>query len=328
MSCDSVYQPEFDVIIPAFRAEETLGECLEALLKSGFKPQEVTVVDDGSPDKTGDIARTFGVQVITNSKPSRPARARNKGASGAEGDILVFVDADVLVHEGLRERLIAHFADPEITAVIGSYDDMPAAPSVVSRYRNILHHATHQDAAGEIGTFWSGLGAVRRTAFEASGGFEPDWEDIEDVELGLRLVANGGRIRLDPDMLGKHLKDWTLGSMFRTDLFGRAVPWTRLMQSGRMPFGTLNTSRSHTVSAASVVLAAAAVPFAFFWPTAWWAVAVAVVAFVGSNLRLIQRLARSGGGVFAIQALPYHAIHYVAGLLGFAKVFLLERNTR
>ena len=315
---------EFDVIVPAFRAESTLGDCLTAIERAGFGTHEVIVVNDGSPDRTGEIAKEFGARVVNNAQPTRPARARNAGAALAKGDILVFVDSDVVVHPGLRERLEGHFTDPDLAAVIGSYDDTPHAPSVVSRYRNILHHATHQDAAGEIKTFWSGLGAMRRKDFEDAGGFDPFWEDIEDVELGLRVSAEGNRIFLDAGMLGTHLKDWTLTGMFRTDLHGRAVPWTRLLRSGRIPFGTLNTSPANTISAASVAAAVATLAVSAIWPPALFAFILAVVIFVVVNVPLLKRLAGAGGILFALLALPYHAVHYLAGMIGYAKVHLVE----
>lgn len=322
----SAKKQELSVIVPAFRAENTIQSCLSALFDAGFRPEDVTVIDDGSPDRTGEIARAAGVHVISNPEPTRPARARNKGAAQAEGDILVFVDADVIVHSVLRSKVEQNFQDPSLTAVIGSYDDAPTAPSVVSRYRNILHHVTHQDAAGDIDTFWSGIGAVRRESFEAAGGFDPQWEDIEDVELGLRMTANGGRIRLDPTMLGTHLKDWTVRGMFRTDLYGRAVPWTRLLRSGRMPVGTLNTSGRHRVSAGAVALAVLAIPTMLFTSMAAWLFLVSALVFLLANLSLMKRLAGAGGVAFALSSLPYHALHYLAGILGYSKVRFLEKG--
>ncbi len=317
----------FSVVVPAHRAEATIHSCLTALVGAGFAAENITVVDDGSPDRTGEIANNFGVHVVSNLAPTRPARARNKGAAAVSGDVLVFVDADVLVHQGLKARLIDHFQDDTLTAVVGSYDNAPTAPSVVSRYRNILHHVTHQAASGEVDTFWSGLGAVRRVAFEMAGGFDPTWEDIEDVELGLRLSSAGGRTILDAGMYGTHLKDWTLKSMFRTDLFGRAVPWTRLLRTGRLRFGTLNTSLGNSLSAGAVAVAlvsALAMPLSL---NAGWILMAATLVFVASNLPLWSHLARAGGWRFAVAAMPYHVVHYVAGLLGYAKVRLFEKRT-
>src|ERR687894_766679 len=88
-------------------------------------------------------------------------------------------------------RIEAAFADdPGLTALFGSYDDRPEAPGAVSGFRNLLHHHVHQGGAGPARTFWAGLGAVRRDAFVAAGGFDEGRypvPSIEDIELGMRL---------------------------------------------------------------------------------------------------------------------------------------------
>ena len=99
-----------------------------------------------------------------------------------------------LVH---RRRVHAHprgvrRADPGLVAVFGSYDDDPPADGAVSTFRNLLHHHVHQAAAGPASTFWAGLGALRRDAFLASGGFDErryPASSVEDIELGMRLSA-------------------------------------------------------------------------------------------------------------------------------------------
>ena len=146
--------------------------------------------------------------------------------------MLVFVDSDVEVHADALARIRAAFADdPGLTAVFGSYDDAPPGGTVAA-FRNLLHHHVHQRGAGPASTFWSGLGAIRRDAFLAAGGFDGErfpHPSIEDVDLGARLVADGARIVLDPAIQGTHLKAWTLRSMVRTDFARRGVPWVALL---------------------------------------------------------------------------------------------------
>ena len=158
--------------------------------------------------------------------------------------MLVFVDADVVVHGDAIERLRGAFAaDPALTAAFGSYDDAPAAPGTVSRFRNLLHHHVHASSPGPAETFWAGLGAVRRDAFAEAGGFDADrfpGPAVEDIDLGRRLRARGGRIVLDPEIRGTHLKRWSLAGMVRTDLAQRAIPWTRVQLEERRLASVLN----------------------------------------------------------------------------------------
>ena len=323
------------VVVPAHEAEDTLGASLDALRASGFAPAELVVVDDGSRDGTGAIARSFGARVLRHEEPRRPAAARNAGARAAFGDgpaeggaeqVVLFVDADVAVHADVRARVEARFErEPDLDALFGAYDTAPTAPAVVSRYRNLLHHFVHRRAHPDAETFWTGLGAVRRARFEALGGFDPAWDHLEDVEFGLRLRAAGGRIRLDPAIQGTHLKAWTLGSMLRTDLWGRAIPWTRLLRTRAAETGSLNTARDHQVAAASVALMIACLLAAPLWPPAGIGALGAAALFGAANAPFFAFLARLHGPVFALRAAPYHAAHYAAALAGYLWVRLAER---
>ena len=321
---------QLTVVVPAHRAEATLGACLEALLAAGFAPGDVLVVDDGSPDATAQLARRAGVRLVRHDTPRRPAAARNAGVAASGGsEVVLFVDADVAVHPDVRERVAERFArEPDLDALFGAYDTAPPAPAVVSRYRNLLHHFVHRRAHPDAATFWTGLGAVRRARFESLDGFDPAWDYLEDVEFGLRLRAAGGRIRLDPRVQGTHLKAWTLGSMLRTDLWGRAIPWTRLLQARGAEMGALNTAPEHRVAAGSVALGAACAIAAPIWPPAALGALGAAALFAAANARFFAFLSRLHGPVFALRAAPYHAAHYAAAIAGYLWVRLAERPPR
>jgi len=186
-----------------------------------------------------------------------PAAARNLAASRTDADVLVFVDSDVEVHADALGKISRHFErDPELAAVFGAYDDEPADRGLTSRYRNLLHHHVHAGGAGEAETFWAGLGAIRREAFEAAGGFDADRfpePSVEDIELGMRLRRHGGRILLDPSIRGRHLKRWTPLSMVATDFGRRGVPWTRLLLREGSDSTALNLSWRRRVGAVTSV---------------------------------------------------------------------------
>ncbi|MCH8154520.1 MAG: glycosyltransferase, partial [Proteobacteria bacterium] len=120
--------------------------------------------------------------------PSRTARARNRGALKASGEFLAFIDADVVVHDDTLARMVAAFgANPGVAGVFGCYDDSPDDSGFISQYKNLAHRYVHQDSHGEVPTFWSGCGAIRRSVFIEFGGFDEERYPrpaIEDIELG------------------------------------------------------------------------------------------------------------------------------------------------
>ena len=115
------------VIIPVYNAARDLCECLTALINSSCPGVEIMVVDDGSTDDTHVVAREMGVQVLRLEKNSGPAAARNHGARYANGEILFFVDADVVVViNRLRQagwQTISHMAT--------NIEMIPNAPTVI-----------------------------------------------------------------------------------------------------------------------------------------------------------------------------------------------------
>jgi GT2 family glycosyltransferase len=310
--------PALSVVIPVRNRPNEIVECVAAVRRAAAGgAAEIVVVDDASSDETPERIARLGVSLLRMEEPAGPAAARNAGAAHARSALLLFVDSDVLLHADAIEKLRARLAEnEEVDAWFGSYDASPRAPGLVSQYRNLLHHYTHQHAAREASTFWAGCGAVRRAAFEDVGGFDEGRyaHAIEDIELGTRLVAAGYRIRVDPSIQGTHLKRWTLVSMVKTDVWGRAIPWARLILSrGDLP-DDLNVSQRQRLCVAATgvgMLAALGAPWS------GWA-GVTALASLGLvlvlNLDWLRFLARVRGLGFALGAVPLQLLyHFYSG---------------
>ena len=314
--------PSISVVVPVYNGGEAFRECLQSIRALDPPPLEVIVVDDGSTDGSGDVAREFGAEVILlPGSANGPARARNRGAAEARGDILYFVDADVTVQADNLAKLAHRFSsDPGLAAIIGSYDDAPAAPGFFAQYKNLIHHYTHQIARSEGSTFWGACGAMLRNVYQEMGGFDESYVRpcIEDIELGYRLRRAGHRILLDRDLQIKHLKAWTMKSVFVTDFFQRALPWTELLLREKNIPNDLNLNHASRVSVALTAGIPLALLASIWWTGALWIVLAQFVLFLAINAHVYRFFLRKRGLWFALRVIPMHYQYYFYGGVAFA----------
>ncbi|MFZ0547612.1 MAG: glycosyltransferase family 2 protein [Candidatus Promineifilaceae bacterium] len=318
--------PRISVIIPLYNGRPHLQKTLTALYQSHYANWECIVIDDGSTDGSQAVVKKFDATLLFTTEPqSGPAAARNIGAEAAYGDILFFIDADVLVYPDTLGRIAATFTSSNPPAAcFGSYDDQPAEQNFLSRYKNLQHYYIHQTADMDATTFWSGCGAVRREIFLGMGGFSTAYgrPSIEDIELGGRLKAAGYAIWLDKALQVKHLKKWTLGALLRSDILDRAVPWSRLIaRNGRVP-NDLNLRTGHRLSAALVCLMVLCAVAGWLFPPLWLVVPICIVGLIVLNRPFYQFLVRKIPLPFTFFAILYHWFYLLYSTFTFSLIFL------
>jgi GT2 family glycosyltransferase len=215
-----------------------LRSCLASIAKLNPPPLEVIVAIDGACSKIKEASGNFGFQTLELPEAPGVSATRNAGAAKACGRWLAFLDSDVAVASDHVTRALSALGDASRTvAAIGSYDDQPTAPGLVSRYRNLLHHFTHQNARRDAQSFWAACGICEAEVFRQVGGFDESYRVpcIEDIALGYKLRRAGHRIALDPSWQVSHLKQWTWRDLVFTDISRRAIPWTLLLlREGRL----------------------------------------------------------------------------------------------
>ena len=104
-------EPAVSVIVPVYNGGDDFRKCLESITCAEPPPGEVIVVADGESDGSWRTAGDMGVQVVNLPSTAGPARARNRGAAAARGNILMFVDADITVPREIFGRVTAAFRD-------------------------------------------------------------------------------------------------------------------------------------------------------------------------------------------------------------------------
>lgn len=325
--------PVLSVIVPARNAEATLGRVLPVWKSSGRGDRELIVVDDASTDGTSDTAARYADRVLELAERRGPAAARNAGARISRGDILLFVDADVSAPAGSADIVVRAFSEnPHLDAVFGSYDERPAEKNFLSQFKNLLHHYVHQHASEEAGTFWAGCGAVRTTAFLEVGGFSEAYTrpSIEDVEFGYRLKASGKTIRLLKALQVTHLKKWTVAGLLRSDITGRAIPWTRLACERGLP-RDLNFRISDRLSALLAWLVPIGLAAGALWRSCVLIAAGAFLLLLLINRSLYRFFLKKRGLAFAAGTVLWHGLYLLyasAIFVLWAPVCLIKRILR
>ncbi|MFQ5591296.1 MAG: glycosyltransferase [Phycisphaerae bacterium] len=199
--------PGVSIIIPAWNAERTIGQCVGSALTADYGgPCEVIVVDDWSTDGTRAIAESHGCRVLRTPRNSGPATARNTGAEAAKHEILIFIDADTRLRRDSINEAVRALEEEGVAAVTGIYEPEPINPGFFPAYYAYLkYHAFTSGTARYISAFGAQCGAIRRSLFHQVGGFRPfPWGmDIENDEIGCR-IKRCGRIVLSREFRVHH----------------------------------------------------------------------------------------------------------------------------
>ena len=187
------------VVIPAYNEEALLPECLRSLAAQDYAGEvEIIVVDNTSEDGTADVARQVGARVVT--EPQRGyCNALRRGFETATGDIVATTDADTIVPRNWVSRIVREYeARPDVVAVGGEI--VFCEPDRLARLftRGILPVLNRLDRRNPAGAhLWGANFSVRRSAFDAAGGWSPRFNLQADTEISERLRAFGRVVLLE-----------------------------------------------------------------------------------------------------------------------------------
>lgn len=327
MESYSEQKPSLSIIIPVHNGGESFQKSLRSISKWRANA-EVIIVADGESDGSWRLVEEYGFKLILLPECGGPARARNIGAKAASADLLFFTDADVEIHPVTVPRIIYTFQEsPELSALIGSYDDSPGAENFLSQYKNLFHHYTHQTSSEEASTFWGACGAIRKDTFLSLGGFTESYQKpcIEDIELGYRLRQAGHKIALCKHIQVKHLKKWTPFTLLRAEVFYRALPWMALLlkirqdqpQQYRRFAGDLNLTWSSRLSVVLVACLCLSAVLAIQWSFLIGITLISGLLLLAINWSVYRFFYRKRGFWFALGVVPWHWLYFLYSGLAF-----------
>lgn len=198
----------YSVIIPAYNAQNTVAQCLDALDKQDVPKinYEIIVVDDGSTDETPDIVQRFPVRYFRQSNQG-PATARNKGAREARGDIILFTDSDCVPLHNWIEEMARSFDDQTVMAAKGAY--LTKQKSLTARFAQVEFEERFEmlkkvESIDMIDTYSAGY---RKSVFLSLGGFDPSFPvaNNEDTDLSYKMSHAGFKMVFNPKAIVYHL---------------------------------------------------------------------------------------------------------------------------
>jgi Glycosyl transferase family 2 len=323
------------IVVPSRDSVSSLRSVLAAIRATELPPDkyELIVVDDASTDGSPTVAARFADKIIRlTGMPVGPAYARNRGAELAQGEIVAFVNPDVLVEPNTLPAMLSILAENSgIDAVSASREDSPDA-NFVSQYWNLLLRFGEQRHSGAVGDLASGCSAMRRSVLMSAGMYD-EWRFgsgcLEGLELGQRLHRGAHGVLVSRNIQVMHLKEWSVRSVCR-EVWSRSRMLTRSLgyQSTRAVVPsevviTLTRAMPPVFAAVSVI----ALSGAFLPEPSWQAKAtIAMVGILVANLPVYRYYAEMRGLAFAICAAPLHFVTQSLAAIALLSGWVL-RNT-
>jgi cellulose synthase/poly-beta-1,6-N-acetylglucosamine synthase-like glycosyltransferase len=218
------YFPPITILIPAYNEEKVLRRAIETTLEANYPYKEIIVIDDGSTDRTYQIAQEYcnsNMKVIHRPNGGK-AVAINHGLRLARGEIIIIVDADSLVGKNTLVRLVQPLKDPDIAAVAGNIKVLNRLNwltrcqaleyiASINVYRRAL------DVFGSVTVVPGALGAYRREVLEGSGFYDPDTL-VEDFDVTIKTLKTGKVVQASSSAIAYTEAPQTLGGLVKQRL--------------------------------------------------------------------------------------------------------------
>ena len=234
-------RPAVDVVVPFGGPRDELDMLRGRLARLRLRPGDSVLIVDNAPRRIGEKTPTNGsVPVLRAAERRTPGYARNRGAVEGTAEWIVFFDADTEPNEDLLDRYFEPSADASTALIGGGVRDEPVASNVrpAARYQ-YMWAGMRQENTFRLGSWGFPVTAnvaVRRSAFEAIGGFRDDIRAGEDADLTYRLRAAGWDVERREGAEVSHRTRQTLGSFIRQQaLHAAGAAWLERHYPGSSP---------------------------------------------------------------------------------------------
>ncbi len=320
--------PRLTVIIPVYNSRETLQACLTAIRSSGYKDYELIVVDDHSMDGSAEMAVSWADQVVRFDKNQGSGHARLAGIARASGDILCFVDSDIVIQPATLETIAEFFEkNPDVDALTGRLDKKHPNSGFLSQYKNLYMHFIFGLLPERVTFLFGSVCAVRK---EALAPHTQDLRYTPDTEFGQQLFLKGKTIAFDRDLEVVHLKKYTMSS-FALNEFRVPFSWGRLFirfggwkQLGKNRTGFAHAPLNQLMSVMLAPVIFALLGAGFFRTDVRMLLYSLMIVWSALNARFLWFIFKEKGAFFAIKSVVLTLMDQGIMALGIMAGFLTE----
>jgi glycosyltransferase involved in cell wall biosynthesis len=204
--------------IPCFNSEQVIEQCITAILSQTRVPDEIIVVDDGSADRTAEIASRYRVKVASHAVNLGIGAARNTGIRSSSGDLVASIDADCVARPDWLETLMRCLED-ELVAGAGGRLIETKCESLPDRWRTShMRQDWGEEFVANPPFLFGNNTLFRKAALEKAGQYNEKLRtNFEDVTMGRKLTQLGFNTSYEPRAVVEHLRTDTIASILRTN---------------------------------------------------------------------------------------------------------------
>lgn len=313
------------IIIPMHNEEKTINKLLDSIFNSDFKDYEVIVVDDKSNDKSVEIAKRYKVKIIKNKINLGSAGSRNRGAKEAKGKVLVFLDADTVVHKDALERINKWFKRKDVNVLNGVYSKDSINRGFFPEYKALWDYYGWLNIKSDVvSTFEPRCGAIRKKLFNEVKGFNEKYSgaSVEDIDFGYKVLEKS-RIYYDMNIQVDHHFD-SFKKVVK-NFFKRSYLWM-LLFSKKRKFESVIITPSNALRKVYAFLSLLAFPFIFFFWIAKYIFVILLAVYLTANMNFFIYLLKERGFIFMIKGIIYDyflsIVVCVAGIFALISILL------
>lgn len=308
------------VFVPYFQAQETIEKCLYAIRRSSFKDYQLIITVDGPQEIDSKMLLRYVDKIDILPHHVGLGGVRMHAFKNYSADVLVNIDADVVIKKHHLTKVVRAFEDNNLAALTGMLSLVYPYENFASYYKNIYMNHIFSKIPDNVSFLYGSFFAVRKDDVRDIV-LVNDWTN--DTELGLKLALKKKYVKLEKKIKVTHLKKYTILSLLKND-YKVSSEWGRLFVEHKMwrSVGKDGVAFAHA-SLRQIFSLACAFFASFFGFFNFYVLVVLLTAWLALNKPFFSVLYKNNGLVFLLWSVVFTFIDNIIMVFGITKGFFL-----